>query len=177
MRHARSGVLASLVLAFMAGTGASAQAAQTCAGFMQAFERAAPELKPQFVRAVVVGGASTGEARDLVTAVRVDARLFCDGDRFVRFEASVQIPTDSTVRGGYYTIQEAAAMAALRWQRGRASQTIHAMTGEVAEYLRGSQERGDVFISGKTERHAGREGDIAMFWTTTERSFILVAAN
>ncbi|HEY8579516.1 MAG TPA: hypothetical protein VIL72_06485 [Beijerinckiaceae bacterium] len=144
---------------------------------MQAFERAAPDLAPRFVRAVVVGGAGGGEARDLLTSARVDARLFCDGDRFVRFEASVQLPADARLRDGYYSIQEAASVAAFRWSRARAAQTIHAMTAEVAEYLRASQERGDVFVSGKTERHAGRDGDIGVFWSLGERSFVIVGAN
>ena len=46
---------------------------------------------------------------------------------------------------------------------------------EAAEYLRASRERGDVFVAGKTERRAGKDGDIAVFWTETERTFILVA--
>jgi hypothetical protein len=156
----------------------TAMAAPTCAGFMEAFARAAPSLKAQFVRPVVVRRGPSdpaGEARDLVSEYKVDARLFCSGVRFVRFEAQIAGEADSKSREGYYFIQEAAVLAAFRWPRPRAAQTIQALTLEVAEYLRGSRERGDVFVSGKTERHVGKEGDIAVFWTETERTFILVA--
>jgi hypothetical protein len=157
-----------------------AVASQTCAGFQELFVRAAPSLKAQFVRPVVVrrGPSDPGsEARDLVSEYSVDARLFCRGERFLRFEAQIAGDADAKSREGYYFIQEAAVLAAFRWPRPRVAQTIQALTLEAAEYLRGSRERGDVFISGKTERHAGKEGEIAVFWTDTERTFILVAAS
>lgn len=155
-----------------------ARAATTCSGFMEAFARAAPALKAQFVRPVLVrrGPSDPGsEARDLVSEYSIDARLFCNGERFLRFEAQVPGNADPKLREGYYFIQEAAALAAFRWSRPRVAQTIQAMTMEVAEYLRGSRERGDVFVAGKTERHAGKDGEIAVFWTESERTFILVA--
>jgi hypothetical protein len=180
MRPARSAVLIASVIVASAAVSTRAQAAQSCAAFMEAFVRAAPEIKPQFVRPVVVtrgaGDAST-EARDLVSEFNVDARLFCNGGRFTRFEAQAPAMADTKLREGYFLIQEAAAMAALRWQRARATSTLHAMMAEASEYLRGSLERGDVFISGKTERHAGRDGDLAMMWTERERSFVVLGAS
>ena len=155
-------------------------AAPTCAGFQEGFARAAPSLKAQFVRPVVVRRGPSdpvSEARDLVSEYPVDARLFCSGERFLRFEAQIAGNADAKAREGYFFIQEAAVLAAFRWPRVRAAQTIQALTLEAAEYLRGSRERGDVFVSGKTERHAGKEGDIAVFWTETERTFILVASS
>jgi hypothetical protein len=156
----------------------AAMAATTCSGFMEAFARASPNLKAQFVRPVLVRrGPSdpSSEARDLVSEYSIDARLFCNGERFLRFEAQVASSADPKQREGYYFIQEAAALAAFRWPRPRAAQTIQALTLEAAEYLRASRERGDVFVAGKTERRAGKDGDIAVFWTETERTFILVA--
>jgi hypothetical protein len=176
MRLARR-ALFPLVLAMTAGVGAPALAAPTCQGFMDAFAKAAPDLKSQFVRPVVVsrGAAEAGaEARDLVTEFGVDARLLCNGDRFLRFEAQIPQPAQQRVVDGFNRIQVAAAMAALRWQRQRASQTISAMAVDAAEYLRASAERGDVFISGKVDRIVGRDGEIALVWTQADRSFIVV---
>ena len=43
-----------------------------------------------------------------------------------------------------------------------------------ADYLRGSQERGDVYVSGKVEEHVGGGVDIGLLWTLTERNFIIL---
>ena len=144
---------------------------------MDAFAKAAPDLKAQFVRPVVVSRGATeagAEARDLVTEFGVDARLLCNGDRFLRFEAQIPQPAQQRVVDGFNRIQIAAAMAALRWQRQRATQTVSAMAVDAAEYLRASAERGDVFISGKVDRVVGRDGEIALVWTQADRSFIVV---
>ena len=50
------------------------------------------------------------------------------------------------------------------------------MASDAAEYLRASQERGDIFISGKVDRHAGR-GEIGVVWTLSDRSFIIVGTD
>lgn len=175
MRCARVAFLSSIgALAFAASP---ARAASSCAAFMEGFVKAAPGLKAEFVRPVLVrrGPSDAGsEARDLVSEYSVDARLFCRGDRFLRFEAQTPGSADARMREGYYLIQEAATMAAFKWPRERAQKTIHGLTSEAADYLRASRERGDVFVAGKTERRAGREGDIAVFWTENERTFILV---
>lgn len=173
----RSALLFALVGACALLGPQKVMAAATCSGFMEAFARAAPNLKAQFVRPVMVRRGPSdpaSEARDLVSEYSIDARLFCAGERFLRFEAQVASNADSKQREGYYFIQEAAVLAAFGWTRPRAAQTIQALTMEAAEYLRGSRQRGDVFIAGKTERHAGKDGEIAVFWTETERTFILV---
>lgn len=170
--------LATAVLTAMPG--APAQAAMACTAFMDAFVKAAPDLQAQFVRPVVIsrGGADGGgEVRDVVTGFGVDARMVCVGDRFARFEAQIPQQTQATLIDGFNRMQVAATMAGLRWPRARAVQTVNAMSGEAAEYLRASQERGDVFISGKVDRHAGRAGEIGLVWTLADRSFILVAAD
>jgi hypothetical protein len=180
MRPARLAVIIASILASSAGFSARAEAAVTCASFMEAFARAAPAIKPQFVRPVVVtrgSGEASGEARDLVSEFNVDARLFCNEDRFVRFEAQAPAMADQKLRDGYSVIQEASLMAAFRWPRARAAQTAQAMAAEASEYLRGSIQRGDVYIAGKTERRAGRDGEIAMMWTERERTFIVLAGS
>jgi hypothetical protein len=65
----------AVAAAILAGTGARA-AAPTCSDFQEAFARAAPELKPQFTRSVVVSrGAASGDVRELTTSARVEGRL------------------------------------------------------------------------------------------------------
>jgi len=177
MRMARVALAATIYAAFAA---VNANAAAPCPAFMNAFSKAAPELKAQFVRPVVVTrGAGEGgvEARDVVTEFGVDARLICSGDRFVRFEAQIPYNAEQRLVDGFNRIQVAAAMAALRWPRARATQTVTRMAADAAEYLRGSQERGDVFVSGKVDVHAGREGEIGVVWTLADRSFIIVSAD
>ncbi|MDB5570358.1 MAG: hypothetical protein JWN93_1541 [Hyphomicrobiales bacterium] len=180
MRPARFAAVMASVIVACAALSARAHAATTCTAFMETFLRSAPDIKAQFVRTVVVtrgAGDGSTEARDLVSDFNVDARLFCNAGRFLRFEAQVSARADSKLREGFFLIQEAAAMAALRWPRARAAQALHAMTAETSEYLRGSLERGDVYVSGKTERHAGRDGDLAMMWTERDRSFVVLAAS
>jgi len=178
MRPARVTLAAAMLIAAFAG--APARAATSCAAFMDAFVKAAPELQAQFVRPVVISrGASEfgGEIRDVVTGFGVDARLICNGDRFVRFEAQIPHQAQQLLVDGFNRMQVAAAMAALRWPRARASQTVTGMAADAAEYLRASQERGDIFVSGKVDRHAGRAGEIGVVWTLADRSFIVVGAD
>ncbi|MDF2115604.1 hypothetical protein PY365_08490 [Roseiarcaceae bacterium H3SJ34-1] len=157
---------------FFAAAGAHAAPA-SCADFQDAFARAVPELKPQFTRSVVIGGRS-GETRELTTATRVEGRLVCDGQRFVRFETQIQMPSDPATRDAFYRIQEAGILAAMKWPRTRAGQVLLSMAGEAAEYLRASEERGDVYVAGKVEHHAGAAGDLAMMWTKADRTFIIL---
>ena len=88
MRRARASSLSRLGAISLALGGlasAPAAAATSCAAFMDAFVKASPSLKAQFVRPVLVRRGPTdagSEARDLVSDYSVDARLFCRGDRF-----------------------------------------------------------------------------------------------
>ncbi len=177
MRLARAALATALLIAV---SGAPAQAAIACTAFMDAFVKAAPDLQTQFVRPVVIsrGGTDGGaEVRDVVTGFGVDARMICVGDKFVRFEAQIPQQAQAVLIDGFNRMQVAATMAALRWPRARAAQTVTAMAADAAEYLRASQERGDVFVSGKVDRHAGRAGEIGVVWTLADRSFILVTAD
>jgi hypothetical protein len=180
MRLARIALAAAITAAIAAVSSAPASAATSCPAFMDAFAKAAPELQAQFVRPVVVArgaGEGGGEARDVITGFGVDARLICNGDKFLRFEAQIPHQAQPLLVDGFNRIQVAATMAALRWSRARASQTVTTMAADAAEYLRASQERGDVFISGKVDRHAGRAGEIGVVWTLADRSFIIVSAD
>lgn len=165
------------VLALVAGAAAPA-CAQTagCAGFKEAMVRAAGDLKPEFIKPLVVSrGASAGlDTFDLVTRARIDGVLRCKADAFVGFEAKITMPADGPLLASFDRVQEAALVSALKWAPSRAEATARRMTSDAAEYLRGSQERGDVFVSGKVEERAGGGVDIGLLWTLTERNFIIL---
>ena len=114
------------------------------------------------------------EVRDLITKLRIDGQLFCDGDRFVRFEAKIHAPFAPSLQRGFERLQTVAASFKLQWPDSRTTATLRRMQRNAAEYLRASAERGDVFIAGKVEEHAGEAGDVALVWTRSDRSFILV---
>ena len=165
------------VLVLAAGVAAPA-CAQTvgCAGFKEAMVRAAGDLKPEFIKPLVVSrGAGAGlDNFDLVTRARIDGVLRCKADAFVGFEAKITMPADVPLLANFDRVQEAALVSALKWPPARAEATARRMTSDAAEYLRGSQERGDVFVSGKVEEHAGGGVDIGLLWTLTERNFIIL---
>ena len=165
------------VLVLAAGVAAPA-CAQTvgCAGFKEAMVRAAGDLKPEFITPLVVSrGAGAGlDNFDLVTRARIDGVLRCKADAFVGFEAKITMPADGPLLANFDRVQEAALVSALKWPPARAEATARRMTSDAAEYLRGSQERGDVFVSGKVEEHAGGGVDIGLLWTLTERNFIIL---
>lgn len=170
-----------IMLAFAAvciaspGAPALAQAA-SCERFMAHMQTALPDLEPKFVRPVVVtrGPGGRGEVRDMVVKYRIDSQLTCEGDRFVRFEARIQEPSTPALRDAFFRVQQAAAVHKLRWSAAHAAREIQSMTAEAAEYLRGSAERGDHFVAGKVERHAGEAGDLGLIWTRNDRTFIIV---
>lgn len=149
----------------------------SCKGFMDHVQRKLSDIKPQFVRPVMVSRSAQrfgNEVRDMITTLRIDGQVYCDGDRFVRFEARIHAPFVPSLRRGFERLQVAAASYKLRWSESRAAQTLNRMERDAAEYLRASAERGDAFVSGKIEEHAGEAGDVALVWTRTDRSFILV---
>ena len=144
---------------------------------MDHVQKAVPDLTPQFIRPVVVsrGAALFGsEVRDLITSVRIDGQLFCDGDRFVRFEMKIHAPFESKVSKAADRIQLSTAAFKLQWPVAKTAKTLRQMRVDAAEYMRASAQRGDVFVSGKIEEHAGTAGDVAMVWTRSDRTFILV---
>lgn len=174
MRRFFSFAFAISVLAAVPAGGALA--ATSCEGFMAHMQKTLPDLDPKFVRPVVVtrGASGRGDMRDMVVKLRVDSQLTCDGDSFVRFEARIQEPSNSSLRDAFFRIQQQSAIYKLRWSASHASREILSMTAEAADYLRGSAEREDHVVAGKVERHAGEAGDLGLIWTRNDRTFILV---
>ena len=164
-----------LTLAACAASPARAQSAG-CAVFNEAMVRASGDLKPEFIRPLVVSrGVGAGlDNFDLVTRARIDGVLRCKDEAFVGFEAKITLPADAQLVALFDKVQEAALVSALKWPQSRAEATARRMASDAAEYLRGSKERGDVAISGKVEEHAGGGVDIGLQWTLTERNFIIL---
>ncbi len=164
-----------LALIACAPAGALAQTAG-CTGFKEAMVRVAGDLKPEFIRPLVVSrGAGVGlDNFDLVTRARIDGVLRCKDEAFVSFEAKITLPADGPLLAQFDKVQEAALVAALKWAPTRVEATTRHMASDAAEYLRGSQERGDVAVSGKVEEHAGGGVDIGLLWTLTERNFVIL---
>jgi amino acid transporter len=93
---------------------------------------------------------------------------------FIGFEAKITLPADARLLAQFDKVQEAALVAALKWAPSRAEATSRRMASDAAEYLRGSQERGDIVYSGRVEEHAGGGVDIGLLWTLTERNFVIL---
>ena len=165
------------VLALAVGGSAPAFAQSAgCTGFKEAMVRVAGDLKPEFIKPLVVSrGAGAGlDNFDLVTAARIDGVLRCKDEAFVGFEAKITLPADARLLAQFDKVQEAALVAALKWAPSRADATARRMASDAAEYLRGSQERGDIVYSGRVEEHAGGGVDIGLLWTLTERNFVIL---
>lgn len=148
----------------------------SCQVFMTEFIKHTSDMKMNFVRPLVVfkGGFTTDEILDLVPNVGIDGTLRCRGERIVKFEAKVSVPVSKEIQTAFDRVQQAALASALGWSKPRIDKALRQMTGEAKEYLRASQERGDIVFTGKTEYHEGG-GDLGMIWTRTDRTLIIAA--
>jgi hypothetical protein len=114
---------------------------------------------------------------DISTHSDVDGTLVCEGDQFMRFEAHALEPMHGKSAEGFERLQQVAMKAALGWDVGRAKSESKGLAGEAKEYLSASRQRGDVYISGKTERHEPGGIGIGMIFTEVDRAFVIVAEN
>jgi hypothetical protein len=147
-----------------------------CTAFKDAMVRSSGDLAAEFVRPLVVSrGAGAGrENYDLVTRARIDGVLRCNGEKFVSFEAKITMPADGQLVARFEKVQEVALVSALKWAQPRAETKVREMAHDAADYLRGSQERGDVAVAGKVEDHVGGGVDLGLMWTLTDRTFIVL---
>ena len=148
----------------------------SCTSFKEAMVRNATELKPEFIRPVVVSrGTGAGlDQFDLVSQARIDGVLRCRGESFVSFEAKITLPADATLLSRFEKVQEAALISALKWPTARALAKVRTMSADAAEYLRASAERGDVSVAGKVEEHEPDFVDLGLIWTHSDRTFIVL---
>jgi hypothetical protein len=169
------GVLAVVVAA---GLATPAQALPACEAFLQKLRAEGGDLGVDYSRALVVSRTHTAAANfDISTHSDVDGTLVCQGDQFMRFEAHALEPMHGKSAEGFERLQEVAMKAALGWDVGRAKSESKGLAGEAKEYLSASRQRGDVYISGKTERHEPGGIGIGMIFTEVDRAFVIVAEN
>ena len=93
----------------------------------------------------------------------------------MRFEAHALEPMRGKSTEGFARLQQLAMKAALGWDGSKAKSESRGLSGEAHEYLAASRERGDVYISGKTERHEPGGVGVGMIFTEIDRSFVIVA--
>lgn len=147
-----------------------------CDAFKAAFARASGDLHADFARPLVVsrGGGSGLETFDLVTSRQIDGQVHCRGDAFASFEARIAMPAEGPTLFAFGQVQRAALVAALGWPLARADRAVREWAVDAAEYLRASEERGDVSVAGKLEEHEPGLMDVGVIWTHGDRSFIVL---
>jgi hypothetical protein len=148
-----------------------------CQAFVRDFAAALGDLRVEFSRTLVVGGRSRrGDLFNLISDREVDGTLECAGDDFVRLELRIAIPANARTQRHFDRFQPAALKAALKWDNARITNVLGRLSADVAEYLRGSEQRGDVYVSGHDERHLADGTSVGLFWTPTDHSFVISSA-
>ena len=167
-----------LALGALALCAAPAQARVAgCDAFGTALAASASELAITLNHAIVVSKAeANANVFDIATNGDVDGALTCVGDKLERFEARVTEPASERAKTNFARLEEAALRAALGMDSGKARALAKRLDAEAAEYLRASRERGDVYISGKTEEHLGGGVSLGVIETDSDRAFIIVGS-
>ena len=175
-------ILALLCLGVMPGCAFAAvkKAPFGCAAFTEAFSKAAAGNRATFERPLIITRGFSGDeagvdVRVLSTGQDVEGTLKCKGDQFIRFEISVKAPVGDKLAVLAKVYEQAALVAAFRWDRVKVETIVDAMSSDAAEYLRASAQRGDTFGSGKVEYHQGDALDLGMIWTEDDHTFIVTA--
>ncbi len=149
-----------------------------CASFTKDFPAGATGHRAAFERPLTIsrgfGDVLTGiDVYILSSDTDVDGTLRCRGDELLRFEARVTVPAKDKTLSDFGIFEQAALMAAFRWDRPKAQTIEKAMSQDAGEYLRASLERGDIYNSGKVEYHQADRLDLALIWTQTDRTFVI----
>lgn len=147
-----------------------------CEAFLQKMRADGTDIGLEYSRALVVSRVHTSTASfDITTRSDVDGTLVCRGDQFMRFEAHALEPMRGKAAEGFERLQQLAMKAALGWEGPKAKSESRGLSGEARDYLSASRQRGDVYISGKTERHEPGGVGVGMIFTELDRSFVIVA--
>lgn len=163
---------AALMLAFAS----PAAALPGCEAFLQKLRADGGDLGVEYSRALVVSRVHASTANyDISTRSDVDGTLVCRGDQFMRFEAHALEPLRGKASEGFDRLQALAMKAALGWDGAKAKSESRGLAGEAHDYLSASRQRGDVYISGKTERHEPGGVGVGMIFTEIDRAFVIVA--
>ena len=151
-----------------------------CTSFMQDFINASPNRRATFERPLTITRGFFGdedglEVRVLSTGEDVDGTLKCKGDEFRRFEVRVTAPVNEKLAATLIEYEQAALVAAFRWDRAKVETIARAMSSDADEYLRASVQRGDTYRAGKVEYHQGDQLDLGLIWTETDRTFVVAS--
>ena len=151
-----------------------------CASFMQDFTAAATAYRASFERPLTIrrgfGGEEEGvEVRVLSTNADVEGTLKCRGDIFLRFELRIATPAKERTLTDFDAFARVSLAAALRYDGPRATAAVRTLAADAAEYLKASQQRGDIYVSGRTETHGPDKLDLGMLWTETDRTFVITS--
>jgi hypothetical protein len=175
--HWRAGIAFILLAMASAPAPATAKPALTgCDAFIEKLRLSASDLQVDFSHSLVVSRAKKDlDVFDISTNADVDATLTCHGDEFIRFEARITVPASARASTSFDRFSEAGLRAAMNWDAGHSQSTLRDMAADVREYLAASKQRGDAYISGKTEEHAPGGVSLGLIYTDTDRAFIIVS--
>jgi hypothetical protein len=148
-----------------------------CDAFMEKLRAEASDLQIDFTHALVVSRAKSGSnVFDITTKSEVDGTLTCHGDELARFEAHVAEPASARATTAFERLQLAALRAALGWDAGKIRALLRSMSSDVREYYAASRERGDVYVSGKTEEHVPGGVSLGLIQTDVDRAFVIIGS-
>jgi hypothetical protein len=172
----RSGLgLAVLGLCLCAAPAQANPALAGCDAFIEKLRTAASDLRVDFNHALVVSRArSDTDVFDITTKSDLDGTLTCRNDRFLRFEARIAEPASARAATEFETFQATALRSALGWDAAKSRGMVRDMNADAREYLKASRERGDVYISGKTEEHVPGGVSLGLIVTDTDSAFVIV---
>lgn len=167
--------LAFAALAMLVAPVRAEPALMSCDAFVEKLRAEARDLQVDFSHALVVSRArSDAEVFDISTKTEVDGTLTCRHDQFQRFEAHVAQPATGRAQSAFERLQVAALRVALGWDEGRSRSQVQAMANDAREFLSASRERGDVYVSGKTEEHMPGGVALGLIYTDVDRAFAIV---
>ncbi len=176
VRVMRSGLgLAMVALCLCAAPAQAGSGLAGCDAFIDKLRTGASDLHVDFTHALIVSRArSDTDVFDVTTKGDVDGTLTCRNDGLLRFEARVAEPTSARAASEFENFQAAALRAALGWDAAKSRSAVREMAADAREYLAASRQRGDVYISGKTEEHAPGGVSLGLIVTDTDSAFIIV---
>jgi hypothetical protein len=171
----------ALALATLCLSVASARAATSeigCDAFVDKLRAEAIDLGVDFSHSLVVTRArSDTDVFDISTKSEIEGDMSCRKGRLVRFEARILEPANAHAAGEFEDFQAAALRAALGWDAAKSRATARAISAEAREYLAASRQRGDVYISGKTEEHEPGGISLGLIVTDSDSAFIIIGAD
>jgi len=179
LRFGLAGAAALTAALFFAPGAAGAKSSLAgCDAFLANLRKLASDLQVDFTHSVVVSRVRTNlDVFEVTTNSEVDGVLTCRGDELERFEARVAEPASAHALSAFERFENGALRAALGWDAGRASSKLGGMGQDAREFFAASKERGDAYISGKTEEHLPGGVGLGLIYTETDRALIIVGPN